>query len=141
MLAAVPAGEPDLCPAPNSRTARELVSHLVAHGQDLEEMIATGTCNHRLEGPFGSIAEAVEIYERANDAAAAAARRASDEEWTSPGEFVVMGRTIYELPRQQLAWVLFLDSGHHRSQLSTYLRPMGGNVPTIYGPSADTPRG
>ena len=27
---------------------------------------------------------------------------------------------------------------HHRGQLSTYLRPMGGKVPGIYGPSADT---
>jgi len=29
-------------------------------------------------------------------------------------------------------------SVHHRGQLSTYLRPMGGSVPGIYGPSADT---
>ena len=29
-------------------------------------------------------------------------------------------------------------SVHHRGQLSTYLRPMGGKVPGIYGPSADT---
>jgi hypothetical protein len=29
-------------------------------------------------------------------------------------------------------------SVHHRGQLSTYLRAMGGKVPGIYGPSADT---
>jgi uncharacterized damage-inducible protein DinB len=29
-------------------------------------------------------------------------------------------------------------SVHHRGQLSTYLRPMGSPVPSIYGPSADT---
>ena len=29
-------------------------------------------------------------------------------------------------------------SVHHRGQLSTYLRPMGGAIPGIYGPSADT---
>jgi uncharacterized damage-inducible protein DinB len=28
-------------------------------------------------------------------------------------------------------------SVHHRGQLSAYLRPMGGKVPSIYGPSAD----
>jgi uncharacterized damage-inducible protein DinB len=28
---------------------------------------------------------------------------------------------------------------HHRGQLSAYLRPMGGKVPGIYGPSADAP--
>jgi uncharacterized damage-inducible protein DinB len=32
-------------------------------------------------------------------------------------------------------------SVHHRGQLATYLRPMGGSVPSIYGPSADTPMG
>ena len=29
-------------------------------------------------------------------------------------------------------------SVHHRGQLSSYLRAMGGKVPGIYGPSADT---
>jgi uncharacterized damage-inducible protein DinB len=28
---------------------------------------------------------------------------------------------------------------HHRGQLSTYIRPMGGKVPAIYGGSADEP--
>jgi uncharacterized damage-inducible protein DinB len=28
-------------------------------------------------------------------------------------------------------------SVHHRGQLSAYLRPMGGKVPSIYGPSGD----
>jgi uncharacterized damage-inducible protein DinB len=41
-------------------------------------------------------------------------------------------------PRRDLAWMLLLDAVHHRGQLSTYLRPMGGTVPSIYGPSADT---
>jgi uncharacterized damage-inducible protein DinB len=29
---------------------------------------------------------------------------------------------------------------HHRGQLSSYARAMGGKVPQIYGPSADTTR-
>jgi uncharacterized damage-inducible protein DinB len=38
--------------------------------------------------------------------------------------------------------VLFLQTGmshsiHHRGQLSTYLRPMGAKVPSIYGESYD----
>ena len=35
------------------------------------------------------------------------------------------------------AWGFFFDAIHHRGQLSTYLRPMGANVPSIYGPSGD----
>jgi uncharacterized damage-inducible protein DinB len=39
--------------------------------------------------------------------------------------------------------VIFLQIGlnhsiHHRGQLSTYLRPMGGKVPAIYGESYDS---
>ena len=34
--------------------------------------------------------------------------------------------------------VMLRHSIHHRGQLSTYLRPMGGKVPSIYGPTADT---
>ena len=34
---------------------------------------------------------------------------------------------------------LIVHSVHHRGQLSTYLRPMGSKVPSIYGGSADEP--
>jgi hypothetical protein len=34
-------------------------------------------------------------------------------------------------------WMMFLDMIHHRGQLSTYIRPAGGKVPSIYGPSGD----
>ena len=34
-------------------------------------------------------------------------------------------------------WGFLCDSIHHRGQLTTYLRAMGGKVPSIYGPSAD----
>ncbi len=37
-----------------------------------------------------------------------------------------------------LGWDLG-HTAHHRGQLSTYLRPMGGKVPQIYGGSADEP--
>jgi uncharacterized damage-inducible protein DinB len=37
-----------------------------------------------------------------------------------------------------MMWFFFFDIIHHRGQLSTYVRPMGGAVPSIYGPSADT---
>jgi len=36
-------------------------------------------------------------------------------------------------------WIALFDAVHHRGQLSTYIRPMGGKVPSIYGPSGDAP--
>ena len=41
-------------------------------------------------------------------------------------------------PAPMLFGFLF-DAIHHRGQLSSYLRPMGAKVPSIYGPSADDP--
>ena len=37
------------------------------------------------------------------------------------------------------AWMMLMDSIHHRGQLSVYIRPAGGRVPSIYGPSGDEP--
>jgi uncharacterized damage-inducible protein DinB len=34
---------------------------------------------------------------------------------------------------------MLMHLSHHRGQLSTYLRPMGSKVPSIYGGSADEP--
>lgn len=36
-------------------------------------------------------------------------------------------------------WMMLMDSIHHRGQLSVYIRPAGGKVPAIYGPSGDEP--
>jgi uncharacterized damage-inducible protein DinB len=51
---------------------------------------------------------------------------------------IVDFRGIFKAPA-----VTFLETGlhhsiHHRGQLSTYLRPMGGKVPSIYGESYDS---
>jgi uncharacterized damage-inducible protein DinB len=35
--------------------------------------------------------------------------------------------------------LMLSHSAHHRGQLSSYLRPMGSKVPSIYGPSGDEP--
>lgn len=45
---------------------------------------------------------------------------------------------MMESPVGEFLWYLFFDAIHHRGQLAAYLRPMGGKVPAIYGPSADT---
>jgi uncharacterized damage-inducible protein DinB len=54
-----------------------------------------------------------------------------------------LGGTLDMFGMMQMPALNFLSmaakhSVHHRGQLSTYLRPMGGSVPSVYGPSADT---
>jgi len=44
---------------------------------------------------------------------------------------------MWEFPLHQFLPMSLMHAIHHRGQLSAYLRPMGGKVPSIYGPSAD----
>lgn len=53
------------------------------------------------------------------------------------GQFIYQGKVVMERPTVELLWDFMFDAIHHRGQLSAYLRPMGGKVPSIYGPSAD----
>jgi uncharacterized damage-inducible protein DinB len=45
---------------------------------------------------------------------------------------------VIQAPGVNFLAITIKHSVHHRGQLSTYLRPMGGQVPGIYGPTADT---
>jgi uncharacterized damage-inducible protein DinB len=44
-----------------------------------------------------------------------------------------------EIRVMDFLWLMLMDSIHHRGQLSVYIRPAGGKVPSIYGPSGDEP--
>ncbi len=51
--------------------------------------------------------------------------------------FYMGGNPVWTDTVGNMLWGFLFDMVHHRGQLSTYLRPMGGKVPSIYGPSAD----
>ena len=138
VIQASPAGGLDYRPHAKSRTAHELIGHLIGHDQDVLELAQTGKINHRMHVPFKNLDEALELYCTAHAAVEKEVGAISDATWESLGKFLINGEVKYEFPRRDLSWMLLFDSLHHRGQLSTYLRPMGGKVPSIYGPSADT---
>jgi uncharacterized damage-inducible protein DinB len=138
VLQATPPANLEYRPHPRSRSAMELIGHLLGHEQDLVELAETGSINHRMHVPFTDMDDALRIYRQAHESATAALARVDDSGWDAVGKFMVQGNVIMEAPRRDLAWMLLMDAVHHRGQLSTYLRPMGGKVPSIYGPSADT---
>ena len=47
-------------------------------------------------------------------------------------------RGVFQMPAVGLLQAALNHSIHHRGQLSTYLRPMGGKVPAIDGESYDS---
>jgi uncharacterized damage-inducible protein DinB len=57
---------------------------------------------------------------------------------TSPFTLMRGDRELFTIPRVALARSIMLNHWyHHRGQLTVYLRELGVEVPSIYGPSAD----
>jgi hypothetical protein len=63
--------------------------------------------------------------------------RMDDSGWQKKARLLIEGKLFREAPVGEFLWYIFFDAIHHRGQLSTYIRPMGGQVPSIYGPSGD----
>jgi hypothetical protein len=124
-------------PDPKARCSRELIEHLIGHNLDLIELIDDGVIHHRNQVAFSSLDDAVKQLDDSFGVLIEKLEGLDDDAWLEPAKFFVGEHVIMEGPRQQLAWMMLLDSVHHRGQLSTHLRPMGSKVPSMYGPSAD----
>ena len=138
VIEAVPTGHLDYRPDPKSKTALGLVRHITLEDEWLLNCIANGAftpppddsdaCG--IMDPAGAVAR----YKEKVPVALNRVRAMTGEE---------LSKVIDLFGMVQAPGVTFLamtvkHSVHHRGQLSTYLRPMGGKVPGIYGPSADT---
>jgi uncharacterized damage-inducible protein DinB len=137
VIAALPTDKGDYRPDPKAKSALELAWHIVAAEHRFLDGIASGqfdfTPNHRPEDVKTS-ADIAAWYGETFDADIARVAQCSGEQLTKILDF----RGIFQLPA--LAFVQFnlSHSIHHRGQLSTYIRPMGGKVPAIYGESYDS---
>jgi uncharacterized damage-inducible protein DinB len=137
VLKALPPGRLDYRPDPKARTAAELAWTLAEEEAALVSLLETGKCEWKQSSPPATVEEIVAAYE--GHATAVNRKLASIDEpgWESKGQFVMGGQVAWEDTIAEFVWGFLFDAIHHRGQLSTYLRPMGGKVPAIYGPSAD----
>ena len=78
--------------------------------------------------------DAIAMYKQRIPAAVSRVRNLSGEQLLREVDLFGMVR----MPAVQFISLMLRHSAHHRGQLSTYLRPMGAKVPSIYGPTADT---
>jgi uncharacterized damage-inducible protein DinB len=139
VFGAVPNTRLDYKPDASSKTALGLLRHIALEDEWLLTSIANGKFT---QPPDDSDAcgimkpqDAIARYNERIPAAIARVKALSAED---------LARTIDLMGLVQMPAVNFLalavkHSVHHRGQLSSYLRAMGGKVPGIYGPSADTP--
>jgi len=87
--------------------------------------------------PTPPIDEILEKFERWSGELTERVSRMDEDAWGRTARFYYNGKLVSEQPVGEFLWFVLFDSIHHRGQLSAYLRPMGGKVPSIYGPSGD----
>jgi uncharacterized damage-inducible protein DinB len=138
VIEAVPNGGLDYQPDSKSKTALGLVRHITLEDEWLLNCIADGVFT---PPPDDSDAcgimnptDAVAQYKQKVPAALNRVRALPGEKLTN----VIDMFGMIQAPGVNFLAMTIKHSVHHRGQLSTYLRPMGGQVPGIYGPSADT---
>ena len=138
VLQAVPADKADYRPHARSTSAQDLVWLLASELRDACELIDRGEVTFVLR-PTPAAPDAVATYER--NAADLEQRLAAldDATWDRHARFIVDGKVVWETSVGNMLFGFLFDAIHHRGQLSSYLRPMGAKVPSIYGPSADDP--
>ena len=138
VIAAVPIGHLDYRPDDKGKTGLGLVRHLALEDEWLLTCIANGAFTPPPDDSDAcgimSPADAVARYREKVPAALDRVNGLSGEELTQVIDLFGM----VQAPRVNFVAMAIKHSVHHRGQLSSYLRAMGGTVPEIYGPTADT---
>ncbi len=87
--------------------------------------------------PPPPLAEMLAMYETWSKQLIDVVSKVDDDGWDRKAQGIYQGKVVMEQPLGIFLWFILFDAIHHRGQLAAYLRPMGGKVPSIYGPSAD----
>jgi len=137
-LKALPTDKLDYRPHPKTRSAKEIVDHIVPHTSEVIEALETGTLNYVTDATFATVDDAIKSFEADNAKFEAAVNKVDEKTWDEKiVPMVVHGKTVWEAPMRDMCWSFLHDTIHHRGQLSTYYRPMGVRNPSIYGPTAE----
>jgi uncharacterized damage-inducible protein DinB len=137
VIRALPGDRLDYKPHEKNTAAGALAWQLAIEMSQLPELFQTGEIHWgSLEAPT-TIDEIASSIERNGEAAVEAAKSVEEERWNAPAKFYFKDHLAWEEPVSGMAWGYLFDMIHHRGQLTAYLRPMGGKVPSCYGPTAD----
>jgi uncharacterized damage-inducible protein DinB len=135
VLAAAPNANLDYRPSERCMSADQLLWHIASS----DVMFVEGI----LSGGFGKMPEKPENVTTPEQISAWYSQRMSDaiEKLSAytPEEAarILDFHGFIQAPAAGIVSMAVAHGIHHRGQLSSYIRPMGGRVPSIYGPSAD----
>ncbi len=136
VLKAIPKDELAYKPHDRSPSAEQLVWTLTSELETCLDAIRHNKAEWKFVAP-PPLDVMLEQFERWSGELSDAVAHMDDAAWNRVATFYYQGKVVSEQPVGEFLWFILFDAIHHRGQLSTYLRPMGGKVPSIYGPSAD----
>jgi len=136
VLRALPADQLAYKPHERSPSAEQLVWTLTNELKSALDAVVERRAEWKTV-PAPPLDEMVKLFEKWSNELTEKVSAIDDAAWEGPAEFFYGGKKVSEQPVGQFLWMIHFDAVHHRGQLTTYLRPMGGKVPAIYGPSAD----
>ena len=139
VLKAIPETRSDYRPDPKARTAVELAWVLAVEEAALLRLVETGVVEWKESPPPERLEAIVASFERTSGEVNSRLEKLDTAGWEKKVRLLMEGGGAWEDSLSQMVWGFLFDAIHHRGQLSTYLRPMGGKVPSIYGPTADDP--
>jgi uncharacterized damage-inducible protein DinB len=137
VLRALPTDKLDYKPHERNSTAGEIAWFLVLELRTLVKILETGEVHWTQDPSPGTTDGIAAAYEAAADDMERVLASTDDARWEEDGRMYYGGKLMRTAPRGETLWNFFFDAIHHRGQLTTYLRPMGGKVPSTYGPTAD----
>lgn len=125
---------------PKGKTAMELIKTMASEARTFGTILETGDLDWATVNTDGleTLEDVKRAFSEGLSKGADVAATMDGAAWNSPAKMHMGGEMGWETTRGAMALSLMLDLIHHRGQLSTYIRPMGGKVPSIYGPSADS---
>ena len=136
VIAAIPAGGADYRPHADSRSAFEIAWHIVSAEIKYLDAAAGGVFPHDLKPVPDEVRTPADILAWYSERHAPAIQRLEN----ATGDDLLRMVDFYGIrsfPAVRLIQIVLNHTIHHRGQLSTYLRPIGAKVPSIYGPSFD----
>ena len=134
VIAAAPVGKNEYAPSERCMAAGKLLRHIAESEVFFLRGIADGDLKRDgLMPPEVDTPEAIVAwYDENQPVQLKRVSELSGEHLTTNIKFF-----MWDLPAHQFLPLSLMHAIHHRGQLSAYLRPMGGKVPSIYGPSGD----
>ncbi|SPE31668.1 DinB family protein [Candidatus Sulfopaludibacter sp. SbA3] len=136
IISAIPLDQGDYRPATVSRGALDLAWHIVATEMRFVDAVRVGEFDlspRPLPDSIRNSAELVTWYSDNFPLHLEQLTKLSNEQLIQVVDF----RGMFQLPAVMYLNFVLSHTIHHRGQLSTYLRPMGAKVPSIYGESYD----